>query len=160
VEEVYKEMTGLCYGFKISNFGNVKNKKDKITKKHDTKGYCVSAIKGRAYLIHRLVGQYFIDNPDNKPQINHKDGNKKNNIVTNLEWVTCKENMRHRIDSGIYNNAGENHPFAKLSEKDVKHIRFLFKLGFTGKEINLWYSKVSEVTLHKIKHRQAWVNFE
>lgn len=54
--------------------------------------------------IHRLVAKCFIPNPENKPQVNHKDGNKDNNCLNNLEWVTQSENMRHAFRLGLCEN--------------------------------------------------------
>lgn len=51
--------------------------------------------------IHRMVAEAFIANPDDKPQVNHKDGDKENNIWTNLEWATNSENQRHAVDTGL-----------------------------------------------------------
>ena len=51
--------------------------------------------------IHRLVAEYWIENPENKPEVNHKDGNKQNNNYINLEWVTASENQKHRHSIGI-----------------------------------------------------------
>ncbi len=74
-------------------------------------------------LIHRLVGQTFIPNLDNKPCINHKDGNKLNNDITNLEWVTYSENDLHAFKIGLKSQKGENNTRSKLTEDQVREIR-------------------------------------
>jgi hypothetical protein len=56
----------------------------------------------RTYIsVHRLVALSFIPNPEKKPQVNHKDGNKGNNHISNLEWATARENIRHSVDNGL-----------------------------------------------------------
>ena len=61
----------------------------------------------KSFKLHREVAKAFIPNPDNKPQVNHKDGNKNNNSATNLEWVTNKENSHHAIKNGLWDSVIE-----------------------------------------------------
>lgn len=74
--------------------------------------------------VHRLVAEIYIPNPQNKSQVNHKDGNKTNNSVDNLEWVNNLENREHAVKNGLH-LCGENCSHAKLKQKDVDYIRSL-----------------------------------
>lgn len=81
--------------------------KEKILKQTNSNGYLRITLKHygkkqKSHRVHRLVALEFIPNPNKKPQINHKDGNKSNNHIDNLEWVTCKENIKHAWENGLY----------------------------------------------------------
>lgn len=95
--EIWKDIDGFD-NYEVSTFGNVRNKKTgHLYLNYDNgHGYlCVNVKidkKQFNWLIHRLVAQAFIDNSDNKPEVDHKDGNKSNNNVNNLRWATSVEN--------------------------------------------------------------------
>ena len=92
--------------------------------------------RNRTVRIHQLVGEHFVDNPDNKPQLNHIDGNKLNNHYLNLEWVTSKENIQHAVRTGLMNFKGENHHNSKYTEKQVIHVHVLRKKGLSHQSIS------------------------
>ena len=109
--EIWKDIIGYEGRYQISNLGNVKSftrtEEGFMMKAHLIKGYySVKLSNGhrgdkKESAIHRLVAQAFIPNPDNKPQVNHIDGNKHNNNAENLEWVTNGENGKHAFKNHL-----------------------------------------------------------
>ena len=108
--EMWKEIPGTGGQYQISNTGKIRTAKTGriLTPVIDKRGYervCLfKCDRERRHKIHRLVALAYIPNPDNKPQVNHKDGNKRNNSVDNLEWVTNDENMSHSRANGLHDN--------------------------------------------------------
>lgn len=85
-----------------TKLGTIQHIKARIRKLHlNHKGYYKIRLGKKSYFIHRLVAQTFIPNLDNKPQVNHIDGNKQNNYVENLEWCTNSENQIHALKMGL-----------------------------------------------------------
>jgi len=108
--------------------------------------------------IHRLVAEAFIANTDNKPEVNHKDGNKHNNTVDNLEWVTNKENIEHSVRVGLLPRHGK-HPNSKLTDEQVMFICELLQEGkSTNKILNMCDFRVTRCQLLNIRSRRDWVN--
>ena len=103
LKEVWQDIKGFEGLYAISNKGNVKSlKSGKILKPYDNGGYYRITLskggKSKRFLVHVLVATHFIgDKPFENAQVNHKDLNKYNNCVTNLEWVSPSENVRHAI---------------------------------------------------------------
>ena len=106
-QEIWKDINGYDGFYRISNLGRVKSARYNRYLKlfFNKKGYARINLnkkgKLKTYRVHRLVAQAFIPNPNNKPQVNHKDGNKRNNCVDNLEWVTNEENYEHAIKNNL-----------------------------------------------------------
>jgi hypothetical protein len=111
--------------------------------------------KTRRYrLAHRLVASAFIPNPENKPQINHIDGDKRNNCVSNLEWCTGEENWAHALATGLWNKASQ----FKLSESDAREIKAL-----RGKETQTALAKrfgVSTSTVRSVRIGTSWKHLQ
>lgn len=120
--------------YSISEDGRVYNTKFGRNIKHNLNSIGYSRVslsnkgKQKQLLVHRLVAQAFIPNPNNLPEVNHKDGNKRNNNVDNLEWTTRSENEEHAYRTGLQ--------LQKNTPEQAAMIRFLYSLGgITQKEL-------------------------
>jgi len=107
--------------------------------------------------IHRLVAETFIPNPENKPQINHIDGDKANNSVENLEWVTQSENIRHAFLLGLIKpQKGSKQAQSKLTESDVLKIRKTYCAGGVSlRQLARRYG-VSQTLVRYVITRRNW----
>lgn len=128
--------------YEVSTNGSVRNRKTKHVKslRKSKNGYYRVTLypSGKTYFIHKLVAETFIDKIENKPYVNHKDGNKLNNEVSNLEWCSPKENFHHAVNNGLYvpnNITGHNNPMSKFSEEDIELIHTFYKKGYSIRKI-------------------------
>jgi len=123
----------------------------------DRYGYLMVSLfvhgKRKIHLVHRLVGLSFLKNMDNKPQINHIDGDKSNNCVSNLEWSTAKENIQHALKCGLSNN---NSGPKKLTKEKVDTIRSMYKSGkYYQKDLAKIFNVVPS-NINQIVNRKTW----
>ena len=130
---------------------------NKLTKKAlkgipNGKGYPRVSIGQRKYFIHRLVAEKYIPNPDNKPQINHINGDKFDNRVENLEWVTNQENRDHAVKERLH-LSGEQCSWSRLTQEDVNYIRKHDELS--AKELAHRFN-VTAVHIRDIRNGKRW----
>jgi hypothetical protein len=105
--------------------------------------------------IHRLLALAFIPNPENKPQVNHIDGNRYNNSLDNLEWVTAQENTNHAYETGL-ESSGEKRYNAKLTVDQVREIRCLYDLRkHNTYQLAVMYG-VCQKNIHNIVTFKVW----
>lgn len=127
--EIWKDIKGYENIYQVSNTGKIKRiEKNKELKQAPNKrnGYLYIHLSGngvnKVIRVHKLVAETFIPNPENKPQVNHIDGDKTNNRVENLEWVTNGENQIHAFKNNLQKGNFE-HPNSKLTLEQVLYIK-------------------------------------
>lgn len=184
LNEEFRNIKGYEKIYQVSNYGRIKSLeryrvlpnggiwkiKNKILKSHYANGnYLFVALYNgvkRQLSVHRLVGQAFIPNPNNLPEINHIDCIRNNNIVTNLEWCDRSYNTKYAFKYGtkkmpdklkkmIKNFDGENNPNSKLKKEDVIDIRKQISNGISYKKIAQQYNLHPDY-IFLIKNRKIW----
>lgn len=162
---VYYTITSEGLIFSHFKNGNVKNVKPRT----NGNGYLRVSIYGHDKYVHRLAAKGFIPNPHDYTEVNHKDGNKENNDVSNLEWCTRSMNNKHAFQTGLrdYSFLSEisNSEKAmaarkkrrKLTDEQVREIRKMLANGFTDREIAKKY-KVSRGSIYGIRVGTAYAS--
>ena len=164
-----KDVCGYEGLYKVDENGNVFSvRNNKLLKRmmfpsgYEYVHLCNGKGKTKLFRVHRLVAETFIPNPNNLPEVNHKDGDKLNNNVKNLEWCTNLENMRHSIETGLRTVKDENNPSAKLTAKDVENIRkeYIPKSKEFGTVALARKYGVTNVMIGKIIRNECWIDPE
>lgn len=166
----FKTIEGYDNLYCINQFGDIVSpsyidkrgflRKTKVlTPTQDHKGYLRVALnkngRQKRVFVHRLVAKTFIENHEDKPQVNHLDGDKTNNHVSNLEWCTNQENIKHSYKNGLRtgtNHVGERNNMSKLSDSIVIEI---INSDKSVSELAILYS-VSKSAIYKIRQRKRW----
>jgi hypothetical protein len=149
------------YNYFVNDEGKVFNSKGKeITTCMNNCGYLTVRLwknnHSRVFTIHRLVALALIPNPDNKEMVNHIDGNKKNNRVSNLEWVTRSENTLHSHRIGLQvSKKGSDHHSSIFSDEIVHQVCKMIEEGFKARQI-VEKLNVPLYLIKNIKYQNSW----
>ena len=180
--EIWKDIDGYREIYQVSNLGHVRTKDRKGTRGYFVKSHTLSQCennngylrvrmhlkdcsKGKDYFVHILVAQLFLPKVEGKDFVNHKDGDKYNNAVDNLEWCTRSENEQHAWRTGLKNKQsasrkGEQHGMHKLTQEDVDWIRkhhVPWDKQFGSKPLAEMFG-VRPQTITDIVNNRTWIN--
>jgi len=170
---IWKPISGCSGYYEVNNYGEVRsvgrlNKLGNyihgkvLSCSPNSQGYkhFRAFVDGKKKVLkaHRCVALEFIPNPENKPFVNHKDGNKSNNQISNLEWATASENQKHAYKTGLKSQPkGCKHANSKLTKFDVNEIKRLLKEGVSQQAISEKFD-IHQSGVSKIKRNKAYLS--
>ena len=165
MKEIWEDIKGYEGLYQVSNLGRIKslkywsnvhnkyyNREIILKQKENRYGYLFVGLykehKRKECLIHRLVSEAFIPNLENKKEINHKDGNKKNNCVNNLIWCTRSENMLHAYKTGLRKAIKTAQPVIQY-DMNKNFIKKWNNISEIKKQMNFDYSSIYQCCNNK-----------
>jgi len=161
--EYWESLNGHEGSYSISNFGNIKSiHRNKLLKPYvNPEGYLKFHLTSSPYVsklhsLHRLVALQFIPNPENKDTVDHIDGNKSNNSVINLQWMTTKENTVKGWVTNYKGRIGINAGMSKLNDIWVRDIKIMIMTEKYSAVIIAGIFGVTPATIHAIKRNETW----
>ena len=165
--EIWKDVVGFENYYEVSNLGSIRRKKSKRVRRIDFATIyptILLSVKGKqkTYRVHRLVAEAFLPKNNEKNHVNHKNGNKIDNRVVNLEWVTQAENNIHsyRILKRTAPMKGKTAPNRKIKNTDILEIDRLNKSGISTEVIGEMYGiNGSTIRKHLRKYRNNEITF-
>lgn len=158
-KEIWKPYDNLYF---VSNYGRVKRDDHFLNGVVHSDGYVVVNFAGKVMMLHRVVAELFVDNPLNKPFVNHKDGNKQNNTADNLEWVTQKENAEHSQKNHFQPNPTKFYS-GKFSAEEREAIKQLvYNKGMSrrevAKEYGVSHTCICDIVNDKYEYKKELLN--
>ncbi len=174
IKEEWRDIINYEGSYQISSYGRVKSlnrtivlnngKERKLEGKiraygTDKAGYPITRLstvnKGATtFTIHRLMAKAFLEFRD-ELYVNHIDGDKSNNKVSNLEMISASDNIKHAFKLGLCNQSGERNGYSKLTKEDVIDIKLMLRKGMKNKDIATKYP-VGKVNISQIKRGYTW----
>ena len=153
----------LNNNYLVSEDGKIYNKNNKtLTYGYNHQGYRRAKIPidcvVKALLVHRVVAMTYLPNPDNLPEVNHIDGNKANNHVNNLEWVTRHDNQKHAFKLGLNSNKGVKNGKARVTPEIAVNLYYKLLNGYSPKQLSI-DTGYSVDLLSKIKAKKTWCEY-
>ena len=143
--EIWKPVKGFEKIYEVSNLGNIRNTRGKILQTHkNNRGYVmvdftVNKVRTKK-LVHRVVMEAFVDNINNYPEVNHKDEDKTNNCLNNLEWCTRSHNKQHSMKTGTYNKIYDQKN--SLGKKHLPNTKSKYHNVTYDKNRNKWVGQI------------------
>lgn len=156
MQEIWKDIPGYEGLYQVSNFGKVRNSHKLILKYWKSWGYNYISLcknnKSKKYRTHRLIAKAFIPNPKKYPYVNHIDGNKSNNNVTNLEWCTSQQNTIHAYKTGLMKTK-------KINQYDLNgnFIKTWNSIISASKELNINVKAIQSCCMQRTKTSGGYI---